>query len=221
MVGKREKATSMGTELNFADSQSTRSLTHDAMDRLPAKAPTRAAAVVYQGVSPFTLKKGESNIQAIHLDRSGKMVIPDEDNCDYYTLYYHLNPDVEVLVYTETYSNFNATTEPNPYTYTSKYTNSVSEGYEGQVGQDFPGIFSWQFSFTFESTVTCEMDVSATATASPGQWLTGYYGAWSERRDNCIGTHTTCDGNTVTVASGFSILTPTGATGWYFDNSAP
>lgn len=211
----------MKTEPNVADSQSKGALAQHVVHRPQTKAPVQAAALIYQGVYPFKQKKGESSVQVMHLDRSGKMIIPDEDNCDYYTLYYHVNPDADVMVYTERYSNYNATSDPTPYTYTSRYTNTVTETYQGQVGQDFPEILSWQFQFTYESSVTCEMDVSVTATAEPGQWLTGYYGAWSERRDNCYGTHTTCDGNTVTVASGFSILTPTGATGWLFDNSPP
>ena len=148
------------------------------------------------------------------------MITPDEDNCDYYTLYYHTKSDALILVYTEKYSNYNATSNPTPYTYTSKNTSTVTETYEGQVGQDFPEIFNWKFTFTYQTSVIVEMDVAATATASPNQWLTGYYGAWNERRDNCSGTHTTCDGNTVLVSTGFSILTPTGATGWFFDNSA-
>jgi hypothetical protein len=179
-----------------------------------------ASGFTQEGMRVFTLKSTESAVLASYVDRSGNRIAPT-DSGDYYTLQYPVQPDAEVMVYTETYSNFNGTSNPTPYTYTSKFTNTVSETYQGSVSADFPDIASFSFSFTYQATVTCEQDISVTATASPNQWLTGYYGAWSELRNGCTGYHHTSDGNTVVVASGFSIRTPTGATGWYFNNSAP
>src|SRR5262249_55638848 len=66
---QERKATSMKTEPNFADSQSTGTLAHHVMNGLQTKAPAQVTALTYQGVYPFTLKKGESSIQVMHLNR--------------------------------------------------------------------------------------------------------------------------------------------------------
>ena len=138
---------------NFLGSQSTRPLMNDVMGPPIRTASTSVGVWVYPGVFPFTQEKGRSTLQSIHLDQSGKMITPDEDNCDYYTLYYHTKSDALILVYTEKYSNYNATSNPTPYTYTSKNTSTVTETYEGQVGQDFPEIFNWKFTFTYQTSV--------------------------------------------------------------------
>ena len=157
--------------------------------------------------------------QILYFDQSGSPVRV-EDGCDYYLLRYRIAANYIYMVYGEEYSNFNGTSNPNPYTYTSKYTKSYTEHFEGSAGVNLD-IFSFSFSFQYEQTVTAEMDISVTATASPNQWLTGLYGSWFEVREAAM-LHHTCDGQETVISSpDFMIWTPTGATGWFFNNDAP
>ena len=153
-------------------------------------------------------------------DLRGRHLPPESLDASYYWITYPINPNAIVLVYAESYSNFNDTTQNFVFSYTSKYTNTYTMTFEGEVGANID-IFSFNFSFSYAATSTAEKDITVTATAGPNQWLTGSYGAWFEARYGCTSHYHDSDGTDTLLSSYFELWTPTGATGWWFDNAPP
>lgn len=183
--------------------------------------PRIRAIVDHHRTSQMLLKLEQ--VPKICADVYGHALAPNASLDDiYYWITYPIYPSLTVLIYAagEIYSQFNGTTQPLVFTYTSKMTNTFSMTFQGEVG--FPvDIFSFKFDFSYQETVTVEADQSIQATAQPGQWLTGVHGGWFDVRQGCTSHLHNRDGSDSLLSSNFALWTPTGAVGWSFNNDPP
>jgi hypothetical protein len=182
----------------------------------------RVRAIVDHQRTAKTLLKLEQ-VPKIHADVYGRALAPNTSLGDiYYWIAYPTHPSFTTLVFLagEIYSQFNNTTQPLVYTFTSKMTSTFTMTFEGEVGFQ-ADIFSFKFAFSYQETVTVEADQSIQATASPGQWLTGVHGAWFDVRRGCTSYLHNRDGSDSLLSSNFELWTPTGDQGWLFNNDPP